>query len=345
MPPRRVANPPNPWISSHVEWLEEPPAAELEIYEEECRTALVENDSPDVGFRYGVNPYRGCFHACAYCYARPSHQYLGFGAGTDFDRRIVVKTNVAEQLALDLARPSWNREMVAFSGNTDCYQPLEASYELTRACLRVCYARRTPVGIITKGALVRRDVDVLAKLARDVGAHVTLTIPFLDDAAARAIEPGAPSPAKRFETLRALSDAGIPTGLSIAPLIPGFNESDVPELLSRAREAGALTAFMTILRLPGEVEGIFRERFAEAFPERTAKVESALRDMRGGDLNDTRFGARMRGSGPRWEAVKQLFEIQARRLGLNQAEGWSPKPLDPRMRGRAEAQRSLFDAP
>src|SRR5262245_46686355 len=191
---RPVSNPPNPWSSTHVEWLEEPPAAELEVFEEEAKSVLTENDSPDVGFRYGVNPYRGCFHACAYCYARPSHQYLGFGAGTDFDRRIVVKVNAPQVLARELARPSWRGELIAFSGNTDCYQPLEASYGLTRKCLEVCLERRNPVHVITKGALVRRDLDVLAQLERRAEVGVSITIPFLDETTARRIEPGAPSP-------------------------------------------------------------------------------------------------------------------------------------------------------
>ncbi len=333
MPPRRVSNPPNPWISSHVEWLEEPPVATLEVYEEEASSVLTGNDSPDVGFEWSVNPYRGCWHACAYCYARPSHQYLGFGAGTDFERRIVVKTNAPEVLSLELARRTWKRETVVFSGNTDCYQPLEASYALTRRCLEVCLARRTPVGLITKSALVRRDVDVLQSLERACGASVTLSIPFLDEGAARVLEPGAPSPEKRFETLRALADAGVPCGVSLAPLIPGFNESDVPAILQRAKDCGATSAFTVLLRLAAEVRPVFEERFREAFPERWGKVESAIRDMRGGELNDARFGKRMTGSGPRWEATARLFEVQCRRLGLGNTERRLDRPPDA-VRGR-----------
>jgi DNA repair photolyase len=337
MPPRRVSNPPNPWLTSQVEWLEEPPVAELAVYEEEAGSVLTENESPDVGFRFSVNPYRGCWHACAYCYARPSHQYLGFGAGTDFERRIVVKTNAPDALSLELARASWRREEVAFSGNTDCYQPLEASYELTRRCLQVCLARHTPVCVLTKSTLVRRDVDLLAKLARGPGAQVSLTIPFPDESVARALEPGAPSPERRFETLKILSDAGIPTGVSLAPLIPGLNESDVPGILERARDCGATSAFTILLRLPAEVLPVFSERFQEAFPERWKKVENALREMRGGGLNDSRFGERMRGHGARWEAVEQLFQITCRRLGLNGGEGRSAAERAP-----GAAQRELF---
>lgn len=336
--PRLVSNPPNPWLSVHTEWLDEPPAAELQVFEENANSVLSENASPDVGFRWSVNPYRGCMHACAYCYARPSHQYLGFGAGTDFDRKIVVKIDAPDVLARELARRSWKRETIVFSGNTDCYQPLEASYELTRGCLEVCLTRRNPVTVITKGALVRRDIDLLARLARDSAVCVYVSIPFAHEEIGRKLEPGASSPSKRFETLNVLSQAGIPTGISLSPLIPGLNESDVPTLLTRARDAGATKAFMTLLRLPAEVLPVFRERLEQAFPERAKKVESALADMRDGQRNESAFGERMRGSGPRWEAVERLFEIHCRRLGLN-ADAGIRVPSTPRA---APRQGELF---
>lgn len=337
--PRRVSNPPNPWQSTHVEWLEEPPRAETEVYEEEAHSILAANESPDVGFHWSVNPYRGCSHACAYCYARASHQYLGFGAGTDFERRIVVKTNAPELLERALAQASWKRETIAFSGNTDCYQPLEASYRLTRRCLEACLARANPIVVITKGGLVRRDTDVLAALAKKASVRVYVSIPFASDDLARAIEPGAGASSKRFETLRALSDAGVPTGVAIAPLIPGLNDSDVPELLSRARDAGATTAFMTLVRLSGEVLPVFTERIEAALPERARKIMSAIREVRGGRMNDTRFGERMHGSGPRWQAIEQLFEIHCRKLGLNPRtdEVRGTRPARPR-----ERQHDLF---
>lgn len=322
---RPVSNPPNPWASTSVEWLGPPPPAELLVHEEQAKSLLTANESPDVPFRWSVNPYRGCTHACAYCYARPSHQYLGFGAGTDFDRRIVVKTNAPEVLARELARPGWRRELVVFSGNTDCYQPLEASYELTRRCLRTCLARRTPVGVITKGVLVRRDAELLAELAAGPGAEAFVSIPFLDAATCRAVEPGTPSPRDRFETLRALSDAGVPTGVALAPVIPGLNDAAIPEVLRRAAEAGARRAFMILLRLPAEVEPVFSERLAEALPLRAERVLSAVRELRGGRSNDPRFGSRMRGSGPRWEALRRLFEIACRRHGLSPGESPGPQ--------------------
>lgn len=336
---RLVSNPPNPWKSQWIEWLEEPPQVELAVYEEEARSALATNDSPDVPFRWSVNPYRGCQHACAYCYARPGHQWLGFGAGTDFDSRIVVKKNVAELLQRELAKKSWKRELVAFSGVTDCYQPLEASYGLTRACLKACLAARTPVGVITKSALVRRDADVLAALARGPGASVHLSIPFADEAMARAIEPWASAPRTRFETLRILSEAGIPTGVMLAPIIPGLNDVQIPEILERARASGARDAGMVLLRLPLEVRPVFEERLRAAYPDRADKVLHALEDMGGGKISRPDFGGRMHGKGPRWEVLASLFELSCRRLGLEgtrDAEG-----IAPRAPPRAE-QRELF---
>jgi DNA repair photolyase len=348
--PRAVSNPPNPWASTHVEWLEEPPPATLSIFEEEARSVLSENDSPDLSFRFSVNPYRGCLHACAYCYARPSHQYLGWGAGTDFDRKIVVKTNAPEVLRAEMMRRSWRGDTIVFSGNTDCYQAVEASYGLTRRCLEVCAEMRNPVGVITKSALVRRDVDVLATLARTARVLVHLSIPFADDDTARRIEPYASRPSHRFEAMEMLSAAGIPTGLALAPVIPGLNDTHIPRLLERAKAAGATRAFMAPLRLPKEVLPVFDERLEAAFPERAAKVRNAVREMRRGKMNEAAFGARFRGEGARWHAVGALFEAHCRRLGLNAArlgEEGSPRVTPgeelPTTFRRPSAQGSLFD--
>lgn len=340
--PRRVTNPPNPWTGRHVEWLGEPPPVSVEVYEEEARSALSSNDSPDLPFRYSLNPYRGCQHACAYCYARPTHSYLELGAGTDFDSKIVVKTNIEAALRRELASARWSagREWIAFSGVTDCYQPLEASYELTRACLAACDEFRHPVGIITKGALVRRDAELLARMATRGGAFVSVSIPFVDEHDARALEPWASAPTTRFETLRRLSEAGVPTGVALAPLIPGLNDSAIPEILARAREAGARRAFLTLLRLPAEVAPIFEARLRASHPLRADKVLSALRDMHGGALYETAFGRRMRGSGERWRTIEQLFELQCRRLGLEHV-GEHMSQLAPEPRAKAE-QGELF---
>jgi DNA repair photolyase len=317
---RPVDNPPNPWSSTHVEWLEAPPNATLAIYEEEARSVLSENDSPDIPFRFSLNPYRGCLHACAYCYARPTHQYLGFGAGSDFDRKIVVKKNAPEALRKELMRPSWKGDCICFSGNTDCYQPVEASYGLTRRCLEVCLEFQNPVSIITKSALVRRDVTLLADLARRARCRVNISVAFARDEMARKIEPYASRPSNRFEVMRLLADAGIGVGVIVAPIIPGLNETDIPELLERARDAGAQRASMTLLRLPAEVLPVFDGRLEEAFPERAQKVRNAVREMKGGKMNRSTFGLRMVGDGPRWGVIEQLFDVHVKRLGLNREE-------------------------
>ena len=337
---RAVSNPPNPWLSTHVEWLGEPPEVEVRVYEERAQSALARNDSPDVPFRFGVNPYRGCQHACAYCYARPGHQHLGFGAGSDFDSRIVVKTNVAEVLADELRRRDLRGEWIAFSGVTDCYQPLEASYGLTRACLEVCLEHRACVGVITKSARVRRDADLLAELGRRAGSRVFVSIPFAERDAARAIEPWASEPAARFETLRRLSDAGVETGVALAPLIPGLNDSAIPEILERARDAGARHAFCILLRLPAEVRPVFEERLRAALPLRAERVLSSLARMR--PRGSSAFGERMRGRGAHWEVVHDLFRVTCRRLGLahTEREAAPVELLTPRQRG--ECQLELF---
>ncbi len=325
-----------------MEWEGEAPPADLCLYEERAKSALSENKSPDIGFRWSVNPYRGCFHACAYCYARPTHPYLGFGAGTDFDRKIVVKVNIVERLRAAFQKRSWRRERVAFSGNTDCYQPIEAHYRLTRGCLEACADYANPVSLITKGKLVRRDVDVLQQLQREAGCSVAVSIPFANDEHARAIEPYASPPSKRFETLRILSKAGIDTSVGVAPIIPGLNDDQVPEILKRARDAGATGAFKTMLRLPLEVGPIFDARLAEAFPLRHAKVMNAIRDARGGQMTDSHFGSRMSGRGARWDTIEQLFSTHCRRLGLAEQTGEAPTPAPARTRAKGRQLPLVF---
>jgi len=316
--PRPIDNPPNPWSSTEVEWLEEPPVATLSFYEEEARSILSENDSPDIPFRYSLNPYRGCIHACAYCYARPSHQYLGWGAGTDFDRKIVVKKNAAELLRKAFDRPSWQGDTIVFSGNTDCYQAAEANYQLTRRCLEVCLEYQNPVSIITKSALIRRDTELLAELAKRASIKVYVSVAFARDETARLMEPYASRPSLRFEAMRRLAEAGVPVGAMVAPIIPGLNDPDIPVLLARAKDAGAESVGMTLLRLPNEVAPVFQKRLEEAFPERAGKVQNALLELRGGKVNSSEFGARMRGRGPRWDAISALFDLHVKKLGLNQ---------------------------
>jgi DNA repair photolyase len=337
--PRLVSNPPNPWASSHVEWLEEPPSAPLQILEERARSILSENESPDIPFRFSVNPYRGCMHACAYCYARPTHEYLGLGAGTDFDRTIVVKTNAPALLRQALAKRSWRGDRIVFSGNTDAYQPLEASYGLTRACLEACAAASNPASVITKNALVARDAALLGRLAREAGGRVTLSVPFASEEDARAIEPFASRPRRRFEAMRTLADAGVPAGVAVAPVIPGINDSQIPEVLERARDAGATRAFLTLVRLPKSVLPVFDERLEAAYPGRAEKVRALLRGERHGGMNTSTFGARMRGASPRWALVERLFETTCRKLGLSTGEDSEGEPVTFRKR---PVQGTLF---
>lgn len=336
---RPVANPPNPWRSQYVELLEPPPAAMPKVYEQYAKTILSANDSPDVPFRYSVNPYRGCRHGCAYCYARPTHEYLEFGAGSDFESHLVVKVNAAALLAQRLSSPRWKPEVIAFSGNTDCYQPLEAAYELTRRCLVVCYDYANPVTIITKGALVARDAELIAAIARRAAARVYVSIPFADAAPARALEPYAPSPERRLETIAKLAQAGVDVGVAVAPLIPGLNDTQIPTVLARARKAGARHCFTALLRLDATVEAVFRARVEETMPLRAGKIFAALAAARDGALTSRRFGERMTGRGPRWQAILDLYRLSARRLGyLSSSEAGitanpvAADPVDPQLR-------------
>jgi DNA repair photolyase len=316
MRPVPISNPPNPWATTEVEYLDEVPAVRLEVFEDRTRNILSKNDSPDVGFTWSVNPYRGCFHACAYCYARPSHEYLSLGAGTDFDRKIVVKRDAPALLRAAFTKKSWRHETVVFSGVTDCYQPLEASYRLTRGCLEVCVAHANPAALITKSALVERDVDVLVALGKVASAHVTVSIPFWDAERARAIEPYVATPARRIRVIETLSRAGISVGVNVAPIIPGLNDQDMPQILKAARDAGATSAGHVLLRLPGSVKQVFEERLRAALPLSAERVLHRIRETRGGQLYDSRFGVRGRGEGPYATAIHTLFEASAARVGL-----------------------------
>ena len=315
---RPVANPPNPFATTELEYLDgEPPGARLQVFEDHARTILATNDSPDVGFKWSVNPYRGCFHACAYCYARPSHEYLSFGAGTDFDRKIVVKPHAPALLREAFDKASWKGELVVFSGVTDCYQPLEASYALTRGCLEVCAEYKNPVGVITKSPLIERDIDVLTSLAKVADLRVTISIPFWDVDKARAIEPYVATPQRRMHTIEKLAKAGLHVGVNIAPVIPGLGDEEIGRILEAARDAGALYAGKVLLRLPGSVKQVFEERLRAALPLRAEKVLNRIRDTRGGKLYDSRFETRGRGEGVYAEAITALFETTAKRLGLS----------------------------
>ena len=318
MVPRPLSNPPNPWLSTEVEYLEEIPAAELEVYEDHTREILSHNDSPDVGFSWSVNPYRGCFHACAYCYARPTHEYLGFGAGTDFDRKITVKPEAPRLLREAFERRSWKGELVVFSGVTDCYQPLEASYRLTRGCLEVCAEYRNPVGIITKSPLIERDLDLLREIQRTARVSVSVSVPLWNREHAHAIEPYVATPQRRMKTIERLAAAGLSVGVNVAPVIPGLSDADIPRILEAAHAAGARRAGFVFLRLPGSVKQVFEQRLRETLPLRADRVLNRVREARGGKLYDSRFGIRGRGDGQYADASRALFEATVKRLGMNE---------------------------
>ncbi len=339
---RYVDNPPNPWLTHSVEWIGEPPAAKIEVFEEtETRTIISSNDSPDVAFDHSVNCYRGCVHGCTYCFSRPTHEYLGYGAGTDFERKIIAKVRAPELLRKELMKRSWQGDEIVFSFTSDPYIPLEANYKLTRGCLEVCAEFSNPVGIVTKSALIRRDIDVLQRLTQDASVGVFFSIPFADYDIARAVEPFAPSPNARFEAMKTLADAGIQVGIGIAPTIPGLS-TDIPGLLQRAKDCGATKAFINMLRLPGSVAPYFEQRLREKLPTKADRVLNRIRDARGGKLNSSIFGERMRGQGQYWSAQEKLFDVYCRRLGFNEHRVGSERHTRPNTFRRPSPQGSLF---
>lgn len=311
-------NPPNPYLTRQAEWIDAAPGVELEVFEETAKSVISHSNSPDMFELWSVNPYRGCFHGCAYCYARPTQQYLELGAGTDFERKIVVKINAAEKLREEISKKSWKRNTLFFSGVTDCYQPLEASYEITRQCLDVCREKANPVGIVTKGAMVRRDIDLFCEIRRRAKISVMISIPFAEDEMAKRIEFSAPRPSIRFRAMKEIAEAGITVGVMVAPIIPGMNDHQIKEVLTRAKENRATRAAMVMLRLPAEVKPVFIKRLAENYPDRAKKVEHQIRLMRGGKLYNSQWGKRHSGEGPRWDAIKFLFNRTCKELGLNE---------------------------
>ena len=320
MKPRDVANPPNRFRDLVVyEDGEGPPPAQVTLLEDHSRSILSENDSPDLGFRWSANPYRGCLHACNYCYARPTHEYLDLGAGTDFDTKIVVKREAAELLRATFDKPSWKGELVMFSGVTDCYQAIEKDLGITRQCLEVCLAYKNPVSVISKSALVERDIDLFLALAKEARFHLSVSLAFLDAEFARAMEPWAPSPERRLKVIETLAKAGVPVGIMCAPIIPGVNDNQLVKLLERAAGAGATWAGWTLLRLPGAVKEVFEDRVRFALPLAADNILHRIRETRGGKkLYDSTFHVRGRGQGPYADMIATMFSTTIARLGLNQ---------------------------
>jgi DNA repair photolyase len=318
MKSRDTANPHNRFRKVAVEYDEGdgPPPSPVTLIDDHARSILSENDSPDLGFKFSANPYRGCQSSCAYCYARPTHEYLDLGAGTDFDTKIVVKREAPELLRATFDKPSWKGDTVMFSGVTDCYQPVEKSLELTRRCLEVCLDYRNPVSVISKHALVERDIELFLALAKEARFHLSVSLAFTDNELSRALEPWAASPDRRFKVIETMAKAGVPVGVMCAPIIPGVNDNQLVTLLERAAAAGATSAGWTLLRLPGVVKEVFEERVRVALPLAADKILHRIRETRGGKLNDARFHARGRGEGPYAEMIATMFATTAKRLGL-----------------------------
>ncbi|MEM6798112.1 MAG: PA0069 family radical SAM protein [Planctomycetota bacterium] len=293
-------------------------------YRDDLSQSIVsENRSPDLPFRYSINPYRGCAHGCSYCYARPTHEYLGFSAGLDFETKVLVKRDAAELFQRWLARPRYLPAPVMFSGVTDCYQPIERTLRLTRECLCVALACSQPVGCVTKNALVTRDLDLWSALAERGVGQVAVSLTTLDASLARVMEPCTSSPPARLRAIEALTEAGVPVHVMLAPLIPGLNDSEAPALLAAAREAGASSASHILLRLPSTVRPVFIEWLEAFFPDKVDRVVGLLKSSRGGRMNDPRFGSRMRGEGAYAEQLAQTVSVVSRKLGFAP----HPKPL------------------
>ena len=287
------------------------------VFRDASRSIISRNTSPDIPFDTSLNPYRGCEHGCPYCYARPTHEYLGLSAGLDFERTLFAKPAAPELLARELAKPSWQPQHLALSGVTDPYQPIERTLRITRGCLEVLAAHRQPVGVITKNALVTRDVELLAALAQHGAARVAVSITTLDEDLRRRLEPRTSTSAERLRAVCCLTEAGVPVAVNVAPVIPGLNDHEIPAILEAAADAGAQGAAWTLLRLPGAVEGVFVAWLREHAPLRAERVLARLREARGGALSDTRFGHRMRGDGAYAQQLAALFDVHRRRVGLD----------------------------
>jgi DNA repair photolyase len=317
----------------------EDPSPQTAFLKDETRSIINYNDSPDVGFNASINPYRGCEHGCIYCFARPNHEYLGFSSGLDFETKILVKENAPELLRRELSSPKWEPQVIAISGVTDAYQPVERRLRLTRRCLEVLVEFRNPVVIITKNELVTRDIDLLRELARFDAVLVFISVTSLDGELARELEPRASQPARRLAAIEALSSAGVPVGSLVAPVIPGLTDHEMPAIVSTVAKAGAVAAGYVPLRLPYGVAPLFEEWLTLHRPLQKEKILNRIRDIRGGRLNDPNFMTRMQGHGAYAEHLSELFELSCRRAGLNSKR---PKLSADAFRRPGPLQRSLF---
>lgn len=300
-----------------LEFNPDAPAPKTEFFWDDTREIISWNNSPDIPFDAAINPYRGCEHGCVYCYARPFHEYLGYSAGLDFETKIHVKRDAAALLRREFMKPSWKPQTVSLSGVTDPYQPIEAKLRVTRSLLEVFAEFRNPVGLITKNALVTRDIDLLGELAKHNAAGVAVSITTLDESIARKLEPRTSTIEKRFQAVKQLAEAGVPVAVMLAPIIPGLTDSDIPGIVERAAQAGARRAAMLPVRLPHGVGPLFEEWLEAHFPGHKQKVLSRIREMRGGELNDGRFKKRMQGEGKRAEHLHAMFRLAVKKHGLN----------------------------
>lgn len=339
-----ASNPPNRFEKIHLEpdedWNpEEDPLPRTQFFRDRTSTIISYNDSPDVGFESSVNPYRGCEHGCIYCYARPFHDYLGFSSGLEFETKIMVKEDAPKLLREELSSPKWKPKVIAMSGVTDCYQPAERRFKLTRGCLEVLAEFRNPVAIVTKNNLVARDIDVLSRFVPFNGVVVFISLTTLDTELRKVMEPRTSPPVARLAAIRALSAAGIPVGVLHAPIIPGLTDHEIPSLVAAAVEAGAKYAGYVVLRLPHAVAPLFEQWLTQHFPEKKEKVLNRIRAMRGGKLNQAQFGLRMRGNGIFADQIDALFDVAVRKAGI---EGNSLNLSAAAFRRPGAAQLSLF---
>ena len=340
-------NTPNRFEKTHLEPLDvdvdyegDLPPRPTTFYNDTSRSILAKNDSPDLPFAYSINPYLGCEHGCIYCYARPSHEYLGFSAGLDFETKIMVKLDSPELLDKALQKKGWKPQMVAFSGNTDCYQPIERKLQLTRRCLAVFLKYRNPVGLITKNALVLRDIDILQDMARLNLVHVMLSITTVDADLARVMEPRTSSPANRLRAIQELAKAGILVGVNAAPIIPGLTDEELPAILRAAADHGATSAGYILLRLPGAVEHLFLDWLRRTLPDRARRIINQIMDTRQGKMSDARFGTRLNGEGEIAKAINTLFTLNARKYNLTKR--WDGLSTEHFVRTRHD-QLEIFD--
>lgn len=320
--------------------LDERPAPRTQFFRDSSCSIIATNDSPDVGFDASVNPYRGCEHGCVYCYARPTHEYLGLSSGLDFETKIMVKEDAPHLLRRELSSKKWRPRILGLSGVTDPYQPIEAKLQLTRRCLQVLAEFRNPVAIITKNRLVTRDIDILQELASHEAAAVFVSVTTLDGSLARVLEPRTSQPQGRLAAVRELSEARVPAGVMIAPIIPGLNDHEIPAILQAAAAAGAQYAGYVLLRLPHGVADLFENWLTQHFPDKKEKVLGRIRDMRAGKLNDARFGVRMKGEGVLAETIRDFFRLACRTAGIH---GRGPELKTTAFRRPNETPPMLFE--